>query len=292
MPNFRTLSNRFEDIERWMIPLLLLMVLVVGFIRMMPWLESKLDLFLGGKQAQTLQGVSPNNGQPTVHIDTQLAPVITDRHVPLSEARSEQLTSFLSDLNETPNIDMALETQDGILTQDVSLPNLNPATLAEIDPTLDSSLDLTETVASNTIGINNNNLAMESNTAQAVNDELTDQAKLAIESSIMRWANAWQAQNTAQYIEAYVPGYATARHPETEQWQQWRISRILRPQHIELEIENLEILLAPDSNGSAVATFVQHYRADTYADKVIKVLELIPSGETWLITQEKTLETL
>ena len=119
-----------------------------------------------------------------------------------------------------------------------------------------------------------------------------DTAKQQINARIVNWASAWSQQSVEQYFEFYTADMTTPLYKTHEKWRAWRQNRLRKPSQISLEINKVEIDLDSRDQNHATATFVQNYRTDNYSDKVVKLLELVKSGDRWLIKQEKSLETL
>jgi hypothetical protein len=85
---------------------------------------------------------------------------------------------------------------------------------------------------------------------------------------------------------------AAPRHKTHEKWRAWRRNMLSRPSEISLDINKVEIVLDSSKPNYAIATFEQSYRADTYSDKITKILEMVNLDGRWLIKREKSLETL
>ncbi|MFT5259137.1 MAG: hypothetical protein ACI9J2_002196 [Saprospiraceae bacterium] len=114
------LSDRFSDIERWMIPILLLLIVVVGVIRIIPWAEEK--IFPSPIQvADVVSENSTSQDNSTIEVDLELAPVILVDGKDLPEARSEDLTNSLNKINETLTIEIQTDAADNILTNELAM---------------------------------------------------------------------------------------------------------------------------------------------------------------------------
>lgn len=320
------------NIERWIIPILAVMIIVVGGIRALPWLKSKLPSVYGSAviaHEETAPEInrkrSPNSAPKlaSITIDTALAPLITEQNVPLNEVRSQKLTNSLSGAISKPSIHISTDSDDLILTEDVSAPKLNQQISRDISA-LELITESRETFAATAKAeppsqvpeqiqaqeqapkLQKKQVEIVSTDVQDPKDTRTPEPLKAtnktqqlqntnetlITSLVSNWAAAWSARSPGQYFQYYSPDMSTARYPSYGKWRAWRKSRLDKPKQIDVQIEELKISLDQTTPTLARTSFIQHYRADTYADVVLKELKLIQRNGRWLIYTEQTLETL
>ncbi len=109
-----------------------------------------------------------------------------------------------------------------------------------------------------------------------------------LSARIHAWAAAWAAQRVDNYLAFYALDFEPAAGQTRAAWTADRRLRITRPQSITISIEALELrVIGPDR---AQASFVQHYRSDTFSDTVYKRLELIWDRDDWYILRESIAE--
>jgi tetratricopeptide (TPR) repeat protein len=106
-----------------------------------------------------------------------------------------------------------------------------------------------------------------------------------VEAAVQAWAKAWSDKD----MEAYLSAYGTEFTPSTRQtrsaWEEDRRKRIVGKTSIAVKLENLNVTV---SANKAIAKFRQIYRAESLSVSSRKTLELVKTGERWLITKEST----
>jgi hypothetical protein len=102
------------------------------------------------------------------------------------------------------------------------------------------------------------------------------------------WAEAWARQDVDGYLGAYAADYSGAAGLSPQQWAAVRRQRVERPRSIEVTLQDLEVELCAARR--ARLSFTQHYRSDTYHDRVRKELRLSRPEKTWMIIEERTLD--
>ncbi len=104
--------------------------------------------------------------------------------------------------------------------------------------------------------------------------------------TVAAWARAWSAQEVDRYLSFYATAYRPPGGMGRTAWSEVRRDRISRPRRIEVGITELDARrLAPDRFR---VSFLQHYDADHYSDRVRKVLELTLEDGRWKILEETT----
>jgi tetratricopeptide (TPR) repeat protein len=102
-----------------------------------------------------------------------------------------------------------------------------------------------------------------------------------INAAVQAWATAWSAKNTSGYLAAYgsefdAPGGRKA-------WEEERKKRILGKNKISVKVSDLNIKV---TGNKAQARFKQDYNADALSVSSRKTLDLVKSGDRWVIVKE------
>lgn len=121
LSKIRNISEESTNLERWIVSILFLLVVLVGGIRLYPWLNAQ-RIALFPIQTHSTSTTSASAADTPSALDTELAPIITEQHVPLKESRSQRLTEFLSELNNAPDVSVIMKSEDDILVEDVAKP--------------------------------------------------------------------------------------------------------------------------------------------------------------------------
>lgn len=107
----------------------------------------------------------------------------------------------------------------------------------------------------------------------------------AVEQAVQAWASAWSAKDMKAYLGAYAPNFTPAGGQRRTEWEAERRSRIVPRNRIDVELSDLNVSLAGDR---ATVRFQQAYRSDAVNVTSRKTLEMIRSGNRWLIVREST----
>ncbi|NBX20395.1 MAG: DUF4440 domain-containing protein [Betaproteobacteria bacterium] len=104
-----------------------------------------------------------------------------------------------------------------------------------------------------------------------------------VETAVRNWAKAWAARDVKGYLAAYGKDFATPSGTSRSAWEEERRQRITSKSKISVKLENLNISV----NGTkATAKFRQDYKANELAVSSRKSLDLVKSGDRWLIVRE------
>lgn len=106
-----------------------------------------------------------------------------------------------------------------------------------------------------------------------------------VELAVRAWARAWSEKNMAQYLAAYDKNFETPGQQSRSAWEQDRRLRIVGKSRISVDL--LELQVSAKGN-RAVAKFRQDYKADALAILSRKTLELVKTGDRWLIVKESS----
>ena len=111
----------------------------------------------------------------------------------------------------------------------------------------------------------------------------TDGPAKDVQAAVHAWAKAWADRNMAGYLGAYGQEFAPPGQLSRSAWEQERRLRITGKSRISVSLLNLTVTV----NGNrAVAKFHQDYKADGLAVLSRKTLELVKTGDRWMIVKE------
>lgn len=106
-----------------------------------------------------------------------------------------------------------------------------------------------------------------------------------VQSTIDAWAKAWSSKDVNGYLGAYGPDFVPPNGQNRKAWEAERRSRIEPRKTISVTVSDLKV----DVNGEkATAQFRQAYNSDSLNITSRKRLELVKSGNRWLIVREST----
>ncbi len=105
------------------------------------------------------------------------------------------------------------------------------------------------------------------------------------ESAVQAWAKAWAARDVKAYLAAYGKDFTPPGSLSRADWEQERRQRITSKSKISIKLENLKVTV---NGNTAVAHFRQDYKAGGLAVSSRKTLDLVKSGDRWLIVKEST----
>lgn len=106
-----------------------------------------------------------------------------------------------------------------------------------------------------------------------------------VEAAVQAWARAWSAKDMTTYLQAYGKEFIPSAKQTRAAWEAERRNRIAGKSSITLKLENLKVAV---NGNTATAKFRQNYRADALSVSSRKTLELIKTGDHWLIAREST----
>ena len=104
------------------------------------------------------------------------------------------------------------------------------------------------------------------------------------------WASAWAARDEETYLSAYDMRFVPQGGGSRADWAQRRRLLLGVARHIDVKVDSPSVERLDD--GSALVTFNQFYRSDSYRDAVVKQLRLVEREGRWLIVEEKVLSIL
>ena len=113
----------------------------------------------------------------------------------------------------------------------------------------------------------------------------TSNAQAAVESAVEAWAKAWASKNMQGYLGAYAPNFAPPGGQSRGDWEADRKARILPRNRIGVDLSDINVTVNGDR---ATAKFRQAYSSDTLSVTSRKTLDMVRSGNRWLIVREST----
>ena len=106
-----------------------------------------------------------------------------------------------------------------------------------------------------------------------------------VEAAVNAWASAWSSKDMGAYLGAYGKEFDPPGNMSRAQWEDERRARIVGKSKIQVKVSDISVSV----NGSrAVARFKQAYSADALNVSSRKTLELVKSGDRWVIVREST----
>ena len=113
----------------------------------------------------------------------------------------------------------------------------------------------------------------------------TSGAEKDVEAAVRSWASAWAAKDMAGYLGSYGKEFAPPGSLGRKPWEEDRRSRIMGKSSISVKLNDLAVSV---NGGKAVVKFKQAYSADSLNVSSRKTLELVKSGDRWVIVREST----
>ncbi len=110
-------------------------------------------------------------------------------------------------------------------------------------------------------------------------------AQKDVEAAVMAWATAWSSKDMDAYLRAYGPRFEPPRKASRKAWEQERRARIVGKTEIQVKVSDLSVDMTGDK---ARARFQQGYSAGKLQVSSRKTLDLVKTGERWLIVREST----
>lgn len=103
--------------------------------------------------------------------------------------------------------------------------------------------------------------------------------------AINAWAKAWSDKDAATYLAFYASDFHTPRGTSRPAWEKNRRERIGKPKSIHVEITHPKVSFTDAAH--ARVSFKQSYHSDAIKSTTTKTLEMVKTGEEWLIQQEQ-----
>lgn len=110
-------------------------------------------------------------------------------------------------------------------------------------------------------------------------------AEKEIEAAVRSWASAWAAKDMASYLGSYGKDFDPPGNASRKEWEEDRRSRIVGKSSISVKLNDVAVSV---SGNKAVVKFKQAYSADALNVSSRKTLEMVKSGDRWVIVREST----
>ncbi len=110
-------------------------------------------------------------------------------------------------------------------------------------------------------------------------------AEQAAQEAVLAWAKAWSAKDMVSYLAAYSKEFTPPGKQSRAAWEEDRRKRIVGKASISVKIDNLEVTV---NGNKAVAKYRQQYRAGALSVSSRKTLQLLKTGDRWLIIKESS----
>lgn len=99
------------------------------------------------------------------------------------------------------------------------------------------------------------------------------------------WAKAWSDKDAAAYLAFYASSFRPQGASSRAAWEKTRRARIGKPKSIHVAIASPNVSFIDATHASV--SFKQSYHSDAIKSNTTKTLEMVRTGEKWLIQQER-----
>ena len=110
-------------------------------------------------------------------------------------------------------------------------------------------------------------------------------SETAVLNTLNGWAKAWSSKNVNAYLAHYAKDFKTPRGENRASWEKTRKDRISKPKSIQVDIDSPRVTVSDATHASV--TFKQVYKSAALQISTQKTLDLVKSGDKWLIQQER-----
>ncbi len=114
---------------------------------------------------------------------------------------------------------------------------------------------------------------------------ISDRDSNEVLKAVNAWAKAWSDKDVATYLAFYASDFHAPRGTSRSAWEKSRHERISKPKSIRVEITNAKASFTDTRH--AKVSFRQSYHSDSIKTTTAKTLEMVKTGEKWLIKQEQ-----
>jgi murein L,D-transpeptidase YafK len=102
-----------------------------------------------------------------------------------------------------------------------------------------------------------------------------------VEAAVRAWASAWSRKDLDGYFAAYARDFDGGKSRKA--WEQERRDRISSKRSISVKVSDFDVKI---SGNKAVVRFRQDYKADSLSVSSGKRLDLVRTGNEWVIVKE------
>lgn len=110
-------------------------------------------------------------------------------------------------------------------------------------------------------------------------------AEKQVEDAVRGWANAWASKDMGGYLGSYGKEFDPPGKQSRSGWEDERRKRIVGKNRISVVLTGLSVAV---NGNKATARFKQEYTADSLNVSSRKTLDLVKSGDKWVIVKEST----
>lgn len=103
------------------------------------------------------------------------------------------------------------------------------------------------------------------------------------ETAALAWAQAWSERDMKAYLASYAKDFSPNGKLSRAEWEEERKARIMGKAKISVKLTGISV---STSGNTATVKFKQDYKADALATSSRKTLEMVRTGDRWLITKE------
>ena len=107
----------------------------------------------------------------------------------------------------------------------------------------------------------------------------------AVINIVNKWATAWSEQNVFNYLSLYSDKFKPLDGTTLETWKTYRRNRLLQPSFIQVKAININVNFL-GAEQYAHVHFIQHYKSNTFQEKIHKLLVLQKESNGWRIIIE------
>jgi Flp pilus assembly protein TadD len=116
-------------------------------------------------------------------------------------------------------------------------------------------------------------------------DDKSTAASSEVAAALNDWARAWSRREVDAYLSFYAKSFRPSGGQPRAEWEKSRKDRLLASRSISVALSHIQTRFANDREVSV--TFRQSYRSDKLTANTLKQMELVKSGDRWLIQKEK-----
>lgn len=104
-----------------------------------------------------------------------------------------------------------------------------------------------------------------------------------VEAAVQSWASAWSSKDVSGYLGAYGKEFDPPGNQSRKEWEEERRARIVGKSRISVRLSDISVSV---KGNRATARFKQAYSADALNVSSRKTLELVRTGDRWVIVRE------
>lgn len=111
--------------------------------------------------------------------------------------------------------------------------------------------------------------------------------KKQLVQQLRNWADAWSSQKVENYLSFYSDAFRPSDGMALEEWRQIRRERVSAPRFIRVTVSKPDVTLFADGSIASIR-FMQHYRSNTFDERIVKFMIWGQQQGEWRILQEET----